>query len=323
MPVLDGGGAPGVPSIPNFLPDTDWMSGSVTSYNSVTGALVASIVTKSGTATYTAWNISRAPTPGTSSIVVGTSTTSLAIGTGTKNLTIETGLDLQTGDLIFIIYQSAAGMNAVGMILYLAASQLQDTTGQKWDVSVLVPYLNLFLLEVMNLKPDAYAVTQNLTLVAGVAQSLPTDAIALVDVISNMGATGTSRGPEISSIDKGMMDDFIPGWMAFTADPVVRYVVTDDRNPKKFHVFPPQTSSPVKIEVVITTPPLPITESYWEFPFDDSYIPAGIDYVIYRALAEETSQPNTMAKSTMYFNKFMQDLGLKSNVEKQQDEKGK
>jgi hypothetical protein len=61
-----------------------------------------------------------------------------------------------------------------------------------------------------------------------------------------------------------------------------------------------------------------LTGSDSTFPLDDSYRPAAVDYLVYRALAEETTIPNAQAKSQQFYQKFLQDLGLKSNVEKQQ-----
>lgn len=82
---------------------TDWMAGSVTSYNAVTGALVANITTASGTDTLADWDIALAATPGTYSTVIGSSTTSLTVGTGSKALTVDLGLSLSPGEAIYII----------------------------------------------------------------------------------------------------------------------------------------------------------------------------------------------------------------------------
>jgi len=321
--LLDGGGSLGLPVIPSFVAPEDWMAGTVTSYSSTTGVLVANIITVEGSETYDTWNIYRAPTPGTSMILVGTSVTSCTIGTGAKTITIDVGLDLVAGELIYIVYASQVGMNKTGMILTIASDQLADQTGQTWDVAVLVPYLNLFLLEVMNLKPDAYVTTQNITLVQGPSQALPVNAISLVDAVCNMGVSGATRGTPIQGVLKDSLDDLVPDWMTWTGDAVVQFVATDPRNPKKFWTFPPQPASPAKIECVLSIPPTPITSSDGTFPFDDSYIPAAVDYIVGRALAEETSIPNAMAKSTLFMNKFMQDLGLKTNQEKQDTDKGK
>jgi len=82
---------------------TDWMAGSVTTYDSVTGVLVANITTSSGTDTLADWDIALAPTPGVPSSIIGSSVTSLTVGTGTKTLTIDTGLSLVPGQGIYII----------------------------------------------------------------------------------------------------------------------------------------------------------------------------------------------------------------------------
>jgi hypothetical protein len=82
---------------------TDWMAGSVTTYNILTGALVALITTSSGTDTLADWDLALAATPGVPSSVIGASTTSLTVGTGVKNLTVDLGLSLVPGQAIYII----------------------------------------------------------------------------------------------------------------------------------------------------------------------------------------------------------------------------
>lgn len=82
---------------------TDWMAGSVVSYNTLTGALVANITTASGADTLANWEIAIAATPGVPASVVGSSITSLAVGKGTKSLTTDLGLPLVSGQGIYII----------------------------------------------------------------------------------------------------------------------------------------------------------------------------------------------------------------------------
>lgn len=322
MPIVDGGSASGLPVIPSFAAETEWMAGTVTSYNPTTGALVFNSLVYSGTTSSSSWDIHRAPYPGSSSQLLGTSTSTHTPGTGSKSLSITTGLDLVAGEYIYVISSAVTGMNATGMILYLAALQLQDETGQQWDNAVLVPYINLFLLETMNLKPEAYPTVQNISLVAGAVQSIPATAISLIDIVCNMGTAGTTRGAAIDAITKEALDALIPGWMSYTAATDVEHYVRDDRNPRRFYVFPPQPVTPTKVEAILHIPPTPITEEDGTFPFDNSYIPAAIDYVIYRALVEETTIPNAQAKAAVFYQKFLQDLGLKTNTEKQTEAKG-
>jgi hypothetical protein len=81
---------------------TNWMSGTVTSYDNVTGALVVSASLSNGTATLTAWSVVTGGTPATPPEIVGSSTTSLTVGTGSKSLTTQAGLGLVTGQYIII-----------------------------------------------------------------------------------------------------------------------------------------------------------------------------------------------------------------------------
>jgi len=204
-------------------------------------------------------------------------------------------------------------------ILLDAQQQLQDSLGVTYDYDALYPYLNLAIKEIVNLKPEAYAVTEDLTLAAGSIQSLGSTDIQLMDVVCNLG-TGTTSviGTTITPMKKGNIDRALPNWMTYTADAVVKHVITDERNPKTFYVFPPQPSSGTgKIQVVVSQAPDDITDISDEFPLDLSYVPAAVDYLVYRALSEETSIPNAQAKAMTFKNKFLEDLGLKSNQEKQ------
>jgi hypothetical protein len=81
---------------------TNWMAGTVTSYNTLTGALVVNSLTSSGTDTLTAWSIALGALPGSPASTIGTSVTSLTVGTGAKSLTTQLGLSLTAGQYIII-----------------------------------------------------------------------------------------------------------------------------------------------------------------------------------------------------------------------------
>ena len=82
---------------------TDWMVGTVTSYDDDTGVLVANITACSGTGDSVAtWSIALGAIPGSPASTVGSSATTLTVGTGAKTLTTQAGLTLVTGDYILI-----------------------------------------------------------------------------------------------------------------------------------------------------------------------------------------------------------------------------
>jgi hypothetical protein len=218
------------------------------------------------------------------------------------------------------------GLGTTATILLLASQQLQDVTGKRWDqTAILIPYLNLGIIEIINLKPDAYVVPRDIALSAGAQQSLTAGDFSMIDAICNL--TGTSPlvpGQAITNIDKVAMDNMLPNWMMFTPNATVSFVVTDPRDPLRFYVFPPQpSSSPAnKIRVLNSGAPAEITETTDTFPLDDSYKPACVDYVTYRALNEETTIPNAKQAAAGFYNNFLKSLGLMANTEKQTQAKG-
>lgn len=86
---------------------TDWMAGTVTSYDSETGALVVNIGAYSGTTELSLWYLATGATPGSPALNVGTSTTSLTPGTGTKSLVVDTDLSLSAGQYVILSASNA------------------------------------------------------------------------------------------------------------------------------------------------------------------------------------------------------------------------
>ena len=210
-------------------------------------------------------------------------------------------------------------------IVSLAWQQLQDLTGIKWDYTKLIPYLNYAILEILTLKPEALPSTVAITLAPGPTQALPPTAIALLDAGYNLLPDGITYGNAITVIDKEVMDEVLPGWTSFPAVLVVQYLVYDRKNPKVFYVFPPQPPSPPgpgTISSILSMPPTKLTDFTSTFPLDVSYKPACVNYLVYRALAEETTIPNALNKSTMFHNEFYKALGLKTNVEQSRNPEG-
>lgn len=82
---------------------TDWMAGTVTSYDPATGALVMNILNCDGADTLASWTICTIGLPGNPAVVIGTSATSLTVGTGEKSLTTQTGLPVSAGAYLVMV----------------------------------------------------------------------------------------------------------------------------------------------------------------------------------------------------------------------------
>ncbi len=216
----------------------------------------------------------------------------------------------------------AGSLNATQLILLNARQQLQDVTGTKWGDDLILPYLDMAILAIINLRPSAYPSTVNIALVAGAKQSLPAGAIALLDLVCNLGAADAIAGALVM-VEKDAMDNLMPGWMQATADAVPIFGITDPNDPKAFYVYPPQSGATAKVQAIISTPPAALAANDSTFPLDDSYKEPAIDYLIYRALFEETTIPNALSKAGMALQKFHQFFGIKAAVETKAGEKSK
>jgi hypothetical protein len=134
-----------------------------------------------------------------------------------------------------------------------------------------------------------------------------------------MGNTTTAvRGRAIITMPKRQLDNLLPDWHTFTAAAEVKFAAIDEQDPKTFFVFPPQpATNNQKVELLLSEMPNDISEVTDSFPLDDSFISPVVDGTISRMLLEETSIPHAQEKGQTYQQRFMQSLGLKSNVEKQ------
>ena len=217
----------------------------------------------------------------------------------------------------------------IGDLLLVVQQQLRDVTGASWPPSVMNLYVDYVLLEIVKLDPQAYPVEKTLQLNAGaqqkiIQQATTFKAISILDFICNMGIGGQSTGLSIISLEKNALDHLLPDWQTYAENYVVNCAVKDDRNPLVFYVFPPQPAgNRGYVKILISVPPDPITSTNTDFPFDPSYKIAFIDGMIWKCLSEETNMQGATAKSENYRNKFLQDLGLTANVQKQINDKGR
>jgi hypothetical protein len=218
-------------------------------------------------------------------------------------------------------------MTAINKITTLAARQLQDETGITWDnEDVLIPYINLGIKELIGIRPEVNPVGTVLTLSAGVEQSIGTSSaiVCVLDFVCNMGTTGTTVGGSVTTIDKKIVDSAYPGWMTLTADDEVVMVVMDDRDPKKFYTIPPQPSTGQgSLKVIRSEIPAEATSTTETFALDDFYVPAMVDYTVSRALKEETTVPNALAKADSYYQSFLTSIGYTKNAGNEVNAKGK
>jgi hypothetical protein len=203
-----------------------------------------------------------------------------------------------------------SGLTVIQRIVDLVLNQLQDETATTWPPDKMLPYLTLALNEIVNLQPEANPQASAIKLIAGATQSI--DGIELMDAVMNMGTTGITPGKAIRTLSKAAMDLLLPDWATWPVGTVVLYVMIDPRNPKVFYTIPPMADALRYIQIIQSEIPDEILADDQDFPLDDSFIPACVDYMIYRCLDEATTIPGAQEKANKYLNKFFKDLGIKT-----------
>lgn len=198
--------------------------------------------------------------------------------------------------------------------LGVAARQLQDLTNRRWDIDGLIGYLNYGIREIVDKKPDAYPVTGNIPLKSGTVQDLPASALRPLAFTRNMG-TGNNPGRAITVIAEEAINSHLPYWRTFPASAEVRHVILNPQRPKTFEIYPPQPNGTQFIEGIWSEYPAKVLAPTDDFPLDDSYEICAADYVVFRALKEETTIPNAQAKADSFYAKFLKDLGVKTAEE--------
>lgn len=192
---------------------------------------------------------------------------------------------------------------------------LNDATNVRWTEAELLVWVNAAQRKIAELKPSSYVETANVTMVAGTKQAVPSGYHALLGVTRNMGG-GSTPGRGIRFIERDVLDTSHPNWHSATyAASTVRYCVFDEKNPRVFWVYPPQpTGTSQKIEAELGKIPTDLASLSNTIVLDDTWEDAILNYVLYRSFAKDTtSQPN-LARSQLFFQQFMAQLGIRTEV---------
>jgi len=194
---------------------------------------------------------------------------------------------------------------------------LQDTTNVRWPAEELLSWLNDGQREIVLRKPDSYVENENQICVSGTKQSIPSDAIMLIDVVRNMGTDGATPGRAVTPIDRKILDDQRPNWHTETGVAEVKHYSFDDRDPKHFYVYPPQPSSAFGyLELICSTSPPDVAAIADIMTLDDVYSNPLLDYILYRAYSKDAAlSPTAPQRAVSHYGAFLASLGIKEKGE--------
>lgn len=192
---------------------------------------------------------------------------------------------------------------------------LHDEGNTRWAATELIDWGSEGENFIITRKPDAYVKQEAFVLVAGTLQSIA-GAFLIMDIVRNMGTTGTTPGKPITKVDRKDLDIDYPGWHTATASATVKHWMPDERTPSKFYVYPPQPVSAFgKVEGIWSESP-PALEVGGDINLALIYESVIINYILFRAYCKDAAiHPLANQRAIGYLSAVLTALGSQENVE--------
>lgn len=182
-----------------------------------------------------------------------------------------------------------------------AVEVLHDDAGVRWPRADLLGYLNDGQREILLYRPDASTALVNHTLAAGFLQTLPAQAIRLMDVKCNV----SGRACKLAKRDS--LDDQRPSWRTDPASATVKAWTYDERDPKRFEVWPPATAF-ASLRLLISVPPADVANEDATISLDDMYKGPLVSYIIHRAYLRDSEDAAMESLSQGMYSLMVQQL---------------
>lgn len=190
---------------------------------------------------------------------------------------------------------------------------LDPAPGVTWSDADLLDYLSAAQRAVCVVKSDAFTKRANVSLVSGVAQTLPSDGLSLIDVIIN------SDGTPINQVGRSLLQNTKNAWAAATAQSKVLEYIGDTRDPRRFLVYPPNDGTGVVLVTYGAIPP-PLTSTSDDIALIDIYDNPLWAWTCGLAYAENTKRQD-LQKSQQMFGVFNAMVGAKTQTQIQMSPK--
>jgi len=185
----------------------------------------------------------------------------------------------------------------------------EDGAPVRWPADELVQWLNDGYAAIVGVKPEANAVTAQVNLVTGVLQSIPEGAHALITAVRNTAESST--GAAVQAITRATLDRMARDWARHDASVSIDLVVPD-ADPKRFYVYPPAAQG-AQIEIVYSITPEPhgaySASKNDQLKLDITYMPALVDYVVYRALSKDADSAGNANRAQQHYAAFAAAVG--------------
>jgi hypothetical protein len=204
-------------------------------------------------------------------------------------------------------------MTDVKTIIDKLSLYLGDVSNSYWSRSELLGWINDGQLELVNLLPRTNVRSYPVRLSAGIRQTLPVDAIELIDIQRNKGMLGTTDGGLINRVDLERMRKRLPNWTIAAPASDVKHYIYEHHDPLHFDVYPPQPSTPAYVMLMYSALPtvIPDYNPGTKITIPDYYQNPLFDYAAYRAKLKDSEAGNQSQTAMFHYNQFKSALGVR------------
>lgn len=183
-------------------------------------------------------------------------------------------------------------------LLGRVTTTLQDPDYVRWTEAELIEWMSEAQIAIAK-TPGAYSKRAVVQMKEGTVQKLPDDAWELLSITRNVDEDGVPLTP-IRLTTRSLLDAYFPQWHMIPERPLVENYVYDDRFPKEFSVYPPNDGEG-HVELIYAAIPADLTSAEDDIELDESYAPALVSYVLYRATSKESDYaPGTQNAAAWY-----------------------
>lgn len=170
----------------------------------------------------------------------------------------------------------------------------------RYSDTVLLRFLNQTVKRMAMLRPDLFLVVRDVaTTPSTVTQTLPTDAIRLVEVYNVTG------GNVVTEVNKDTLDQTYPGWRSSAAGQPVNYI-RHVRNPTTFFLYPaPESGVTLTVEYAAVPADYALADTITA-P-SAAYMPSLVDGVVYLAQSIDDEHVNS-GRAKLFADTFAQGL---------------
>ena len=184
-----------------------------------------------------------------------------------------------------------------------------DDTLKRWSQTELLGWLSDGQRDIVRRVPAANARPENVLLVSGPEQSLPSGAHRLLRPLWNTGADGATIGRAVTWTNLDDMAASDPDWVAADETDTIQQVMPSESSLGTFFCFPPADGT-TYFRGIFSFLPVDITDANELIEVDDEYAGALMYYVLFAAFLKDAEESANSARAGSFFTAYMQALGI-------------